>query len=180
MYLLCIQRRIQKWIQSRVFAQPSGNRRCVSGGISSRILVATVDTGGYIGYTSDTHRIRVSGVSDGYARILPDTGKNTCRIQTQYTWIRSYSITKGTIFDNKRHFSRPWPHPRHRIASTTCTSPRVQRSPGALSHSANDHPSALAAPISTQRAGIVVLARAAATSQPLQALAPCHRLFGSG
>ena len=104
-YLLCIQRRIQKWIQSRVFAQPSGNRRCVSGGISSRILVATVDTGGYIGYTSDTHRIRVSGVFDGYARILPDTGKNTCRIQTQYTWIRSYSITKGTIFDNKRHFS---------------------------------------------------------------------------
>ena len=57
-YLLCIQRRIQKWIQSRVFAQPSGNRRCVSGSISSRIFVVAVDTGRY--NTLVTHRLRVT------------------------------------------------------------------------------------------------------------------------
>ena len=119
-YLPCIQRRIQKWIQSRVFAQPSGNRRCVSGGISSRIFVATVDTGGYIGYTSDTHRIRVSGVSDRYAEIL----SNTCRIQTEYIqdtdrihMDTSYSITKTPIFDNNSHFSREVSESRGRADS---------------------------------------------------------------
>ena len=65
-------------------------------------FVATVDTGGYIGYTSDTHRIRVSGVSDRYAEIL----SNTCRIQTEYMQDTERIHMDTIVFDNKRHHIR--------------------------------------------------------------------------
>ena len=70
-------------------------------------------------------------------------------------------------YGHNRDSAWPAPHAQARASS-------------AVAHSSNDYSSALAAPTSTQRAGIVVSATAAATTQLLQAVAPYRRVSAIG